>query len=461
MKKTIRIFALLLCMTLLLCACNQTPPEEETTPTDNSPEGSTPAVPQTIDGIWYSSEYQTVIDLRDLQNPTYYRLRIGFFEYDNKQTATSTFVDNVLTLTFEDGVSLSWTFDPAKGTLVLNSESSTGTSYEKVEALPSEYQEWLFPDFASMDCATLVTLGPVSGLTYPTDAEALAKRELYDSYYYTYNKETPPTLTDRTVAELGDYVCVDYTGYLNGVAFQGGAAEKATILVLPNSGYIPGFAEGIAGHTVGSTFDVNVTFPKNYGQASLAGQAVVFTMTLHSIYDTTLPDEKMAEFTGNQYTTYADLLEDTVEQYVQNGLWSQVLEKTSCAAMPAAAYQHFYQYYVELYHYYAYYYDIPYESLLSMDGLTDSALLEQGKSVALNYMTAFAILNTYNLEVSDEVLEETLERFVQDMVSGGNYTPDEARELILKNDTLSLHAEATITTVMRWLVEQNVPTARN
>ena len=455
MKKTIRLLSMLLCALLVLCACTPTPPaEENTTPVATDPEGNPPATSQTIDGIWYSEEYQTVIDLRDLQAPVYYRLRIGFYQYDNKQGATSTFVDNVLTLTFDDGVSLSWTFDPTRGTLTFNSEESDGATYEKVESLPDEYQEWLFPDFAGMDCATLVTLGSVSGLTYPTDAQAMVKKELYDSYYETYPKETPPTLTDRTVAELGDYVCVDYKGFLNGVAFQGGEAAGATILVQPNSGYIPGFAEGIAGHTVGSTFDVEVTFPENYGQASLAGQKAIFTMTLHSIYDMTLPDGKIAEFTGNQYTTYAELLSASVAQYVQENLWDQLVKASSCPDMPATAYQHFYQYFVEVYHYYAYYYGVPYENLLAMYGITDSALLAQGKSIALSYMVAYAVVATNGLQVSDTVLEETIDRFVSDVMGNGDYTEEEARELVEKNDMLSVHAEATYTTALRWLSEQ-------
>ncbi len=84
--------------------------------------------------------------------------------------------------------------------------------------------------------------------------------------------------------KLGDTVNIDYTGYLDGEAFAGGSTNGAGTNLLIGSGtYIPGFEEGIIGHKVGETFDLNLTFPESYGNKDLAGKDVVFTVTINYI----------------------------------------------------------------------------------------------------------------------------------------------------------------------------------
>ena len=91
--------------------------------------------------------------------------------------------------------------------------------------------------------------------------------------------------TEGLEAKDGDKVNIDYTGYLDGEAFDGGSTDGAGAdLELGSDTYIDGFEEGIVGHKVGETFDLNLTFPENYGNSDLAGKDVVFTVTLNGIY---------------------------------------------------------------------------------------------------------------------------------------------------------------------------------
>lgn len=86
-------------------------------------------------------------------------------------------------------------------------------------------------------------------------------------------------------AKDGDTVNIDYTGYLDGEAFDGGSTDGAGAdLELGSNTYIDGFEDGIVGHKVGETFDLNLTFPENYGNSDLAGKDVTFTVTLNGIY---------------------------------------------------------------------------------------------------------------------------------------------------------------------------------
>ncbi len=91
--------------------------------------------------------------------------------------------------------------------------------------------------------------------------------------------------TEGLEAKDGDTVNIDYTGYLGGEAFDGGSTDGAGAdLELGSDTYIDGFEDGIVGHKVGETFDLNLTFPENYGNSDLAGKEVVFTVTLNGIY---------------------------------------------------------------------------------------------------------------------------------------------------------------------------------
>jgi len=98
---------------------------------------------------------------------------------------------------------------------------------------------------------------------------------------------TKTDITDRPAQE-GDMVVIDYEGKVDGVAFEGGTATEQSVEIGAGM-FVPGFEEGIIGHNIGETFDVNVTFPEQYAE-ELAGKAAVFTIKLHSIQEVHVPE---------------------------------------------------------------------------------------------------------------------------------------------------------------------------
>lgn len=94
---------------------------------------------------------------------------------------------------------------------------------------------------------------------------------------------------DDRACELGDDVVIDFEGFKDDVAFEGGKAEKFN-LKLGSGQFIPGFEDQVAGHNIGDEFDINVTFPGNYQAEELAGAPVVFKIKLHEIKKTELPE---------------------------------------------------------------------------------------------------------------------------------------------------------------------------
>ncbi len=96
------------------------------------------------------------------------------------------------------------------------------------------------------------------------------------------------SVEDRAAA-MGDTVVIDFEGFKDGVAFEGGKAEGHT-LELGSGAFIPGFEEQIVGKNIGDEFEITVTFPEEYGAEELAGKEAVFKIKLHEIKLRELPE---------------------------------------------------------------------------------------------------------------------------------------------------------------------------
>lgn len=129
-------------------------------------------------------------------------------------------------------------------------------------------------------------------------------------------------VADDREAQTGDTVSLDFEGFVDGVAFEGGKGENYP-LELGSGSFIPGFEEQVAGHKIDEEFDVNVTFPEEY-EESLAGKDAVFKCTIHEIKAKELPelDDDFAQ----------DVSEfDTLDEYKAD-LKKQISEKKEADA---------------------------------------------------------------------------------------------------------------------------------
>lgn len=134
-------------------------------------------------------------------------------------------------------------------------------------------------------------------------------------YYYTimYDAELAlKEVTDRAIAD-GDIVNLDYTGYLEGTAFSGGAATDQWIDVTNNCGidissgestgfFIDGFTSGLVGAKKGDTISCEVTFPEDYGNTDLAGKITTFEFVIHGVYVEQAPEDLTDEFVATNMT---------------------------------------------------------------------------------------------------------------------------------------------------------------
>ena len=141
------------------------------------------------------------------------------------------------------------------------------------------------------------------------------------------------TLEDQPAAD-GDETVIDFEGFLDGVAFEGGKGEKFP-LKLGSGSFIPGFEEQLVGHKAGESFEINVTFPEDYHAENLAGKPVVFKVKVHAITEENVPelnDEFVQDIsecsTVDEYTAYVrGDLEKRAAERAKNERTDLILQK--------------------------------------------------------------------------------------------------------------------------------------
>ncbi len=118
------------------------------------------------------------------------------------------------------------------------------------------------------------------------------------------NRNARSISVEDRAAQIGDTAVIDFEGFLDGVAFEGGKGEKFP-LELGSGSFIPGFEEQVAGKNIGEEFDVNVTFPEHYQAENLAGKPAVFKCKLHEIKGKELPvvDDEFVKDISSDFDT--------------------------------------------------------------------------------------------------------------------------------------------------------------
>lgn len=141
---------------------------------------------------------------------------------------------------------------------------------------------------AEVEIIPPVKLGNYKKLKAKRQAVKVEDKEVEEIITRMRENFTEKTEVKRAAKE-GDEAVIDFTGKKDGVPFDGGAA-KDFALKLGSGQFIPGFEEGVIGHKAGETFDLKLTFPKDYHAKELAGADVVFTVTLHKVNELSLPE---------------------------------------------------------------------------------------------------------------------------------------------------------------------------
>lgn len=175
-----------------------------------------------------------------------------------------------------------------------------------------------------------VTLGQYKGLEVKKGTVKVTKKEIEAELANYQNQFAELVIKEEGTVENGDTAVIDFEGFKDGVAFEGGKAENHS-LEIGSGSFIPGFEEQVVGMKVGEEKEIHVTFPEEYQSAELAGQEAVFKVKVHEIKTKVLPDiddELAKDVNIDGIETLADLETYTKEQ-IKNKKQTEVESKFS------------------------------------------------------------------------------------------------------------------------------------
>ncbi|WP_449136705.1 trigger factor [Solobacterium moorei] len=178
-----------------------------------------------------------------------------------------------------------------------------------------------------------VKLGDYKGLEYNLDEVAVSDEEV-DAELNRMREQYAEVQTKDGAAAEGDTVNIDYEGFKDDMAFDGGKGTNYD-LVLGSHSFIPGFEEKLVGVKAGEEKDLNLTFPENYHAKDLKGAAVVFKVKVNEVKTKVLPevnDEFAKDVNAAGVETVADL-KNMIRTRIEDGKKSQAENKADTALM--------------------------------------------------------------------------------------------------------------------------------
>lgn len=182
-----------------------------------------------------------------------------------------------------------------------------------------------------------VKLGEYKGLEVEKLDETVTDEEVENELKQLQERQAELVVKEEGTVENGDTVVIDFDGYVDGEAFEGGAADNYS-LEIGSGSFIPGFEEQLVGLEAGAEKDVEVTFPEEYHAENLAGKPAVFKVKVHEIKSKELPalDDEFAKDVNDEVETLEELkaqtrtrLEEAKKSEAENNLRDTLVEKAA------------------------------------------------------------------------------------------------------------------------------------
>ncbi len=268
-------------------------------------------------------------------------------------------------------------------------------------------------------------------------------------------------ITDRAV-EDGDVVNLDYTGYVDGEAFDNGA-DTGYDLTIGSGTFIDGFEDGLIGAEVGETLDVEVTFPEDYYE-DLAGKDAVFVCTINSISANVSPEltDEFVQSISDTCTTVeeyrADIWAQLEEYYageyeynLQSAVWEAVYESVEVTTYPTSIVDALVAQLNESYTSQAEYYGMTLEDLITAYGMTtdefDAYIYEVACQIYVSNRIVEYIAAEQDLDLTDEEYAEEIAEIAE------YYGYESSEDLLTYADEDDVKMDILTDVVVEWLVE--------
>ena len=311
-----------------------------------------------------------------------------------------------------------------------------------------------------------VTLGEYKGLSVDKVSNRVTAKEIDAKLEEEQKKNARTVVVEDRAVQDGDEVVLDFEGFVDGVAFEGGKGENYP-LTIGSGSFIPGFEEQLIGAEAEKEVEVNVTFPEEYHSEDLAGKAAVFKCTVHEIKAKELPeldDEFAAEV--SEFDTVdaykADIKAKIKEQKIADGnrkKEDQAVEKAVANAtmeIPEAMIDTQVNQMAQDFAQRIQQQGLSMEQYFQFTGMTAESMMEELRPQAVKRietrLVLEAIAKAENIEITDERIDEELAK----MAEAYKMEVEKLKEFMGENEKEQMKMDLAVQDAVTFLVDNAV-----
>lgn len=306
-------------------------------------------------------------------------------------------------------------------------------------------------------------LGAYKGIEISKVDNTVSEEDVEARLNEMINRNARLTSVEDKALENGDTAVIDFEGFENGVAFEGGKGENYNLVIGSNT-FIPGFEDQLVGKKAGEEVEVNVTFPETYHAENLAGKPVVFNVKVNDVKVKEVPalDDEFAKDT-TEFETLAELRADVkakLEEQAKNAadaeMRNALVEKVSAnteVEVPEAMVQHQIDNMLMELNYQLQYQGLNLEQLLQMTGRGLDELREERRADAERLVKSSLVLEAIaekeNVEANDADVDAELEK----MAAMYNMEVEKIKSSLRETDIEDIKGQIKIRKTLDLLVE--------
>lgn len=306
-------------------------------------------------------------------------------------------------------------------------------------------------------------LGAYKGIEISKVDNTVSEEDVEARLNEMVNRNARLTSVEDKALENGDTAVIDFEGFENGVAFEGGKGENYNLVIGSNT-FIPGFEDQLVGKKAGEEVEVNVTFPETYHAENLAGKPVVFNVKVNDVKVKEVPalDDEFAKDT-TEFETLAELRADVkakLEEQAKNAadaeMRNALVEKVSAnteVEVPEAMVQHQIDNMLMELNYQLQYQGLNLEQLLQMTGRGLDELREERRADAQRLVKSSLVLEAIaekeNVEANDADVDAELEK----MAAMYNMEVEKIKSSLRETDIEDIKGQIKIRKTLDLLVE--------
>ena len=306
-------------------------------------------------------------------------------------------------------------------------------------------------------------LGAYKGIEISKVDNTVSEEDVEARLNEMVNRNARLTSVEDKALENGDTAVIDFEGFENGVAFEGGKGENYNLVIGSNT-FIPGFEDQLVGKKAGEEVEVNVTFPEAYHAENLAGKPVVFNVKVNDVKVKEVPalDDEFAKDT-TEFETLAELRADVkakLEEQAKNAadaeMRNALVEKVSAnteVEVPEAMVQHQIDNMLIELNYQLQYQGLNLEQLLQMTGRGLDELREERRADAERLVKSSLVLEAIaekeNVEANDADVDAELEK----MAAMYNMEVEKIKSSLRETDIEDIKGQIKIRKTLDLLVE--------